>query len=168
MSVLDHVLIGIIWILFLILVYYQKKSIEDLQLHLKYLTKGLRKQQNLLDLVASALCNPAARSLYSRLSEIKIEDYPDDNKTMSELIEKFSHENYTKQRKILLDLIEKTEDPAQKSILQKKLEKFDELKTVTSLLDHDSSDEYKKTLIDNIDKIIFELYNNEEEEDDDT
>ncbi len=166
MSLFERITIGIIWVLILILFYYQKKMIDDLRLHLNYLSKGLKKQQNLLDLIASAMCNPAAKSLYYKLSEIKIEDYPNSHEAMSELIEKLSHENYAKQRKILQDLIEKTEDPIQKNILEKKLEKFDELKTVTSLLDHDSSDEYKKTLMENINKIITELYSNEEEDDD--
>jgi len=162
MNLLERISISVALILVVIIIFYQKKQIENLDFQLFYFTRMLKKQQNLLDLIASAMCNPAAKSLYFKLSEIDVMDYPDDHEKMSEIVEKFSHENYNKQREILIGLMEKTHDPEKKHKLQKKLEKYDELKTITSLLDHDASDSYKKTLMDNINRIIAELQDEEE------
>lgn len=141
---------------FFVLIFFQKKLIDLLNLRLDYLNKKHNKLQNLVDLLAST-SNLAAKSLYFKLNNIPLEEYPENREQMAEVVEKFSHENFKNQYDTLTQIIKQTNDPIEKARLQKKLEKLDELKILASLLSNDSSDEYKQTIFENINIILREL-----------
>jgi hypothetical protein len=174
MTFTERILIVLLCTLITLIFFFQKRLFEtrlnelnELIAYIKLLEKKIKKYENLLDLVGSALCNPAAVTLFRKLSSIDVEEFPQTREEMAKAVEIFSNETYTIQREMLVDLLKTVDDPNERKKIEFKIAKFDELKNLTSLIDPTSSREYREQISEEIHRVLQE-FNDDVGTDDET
>lgn len=139
----------------------EKESIAILDI----IKKRLARDESLIDFLSHG-CNPIIRSVYHKLKEIPLDQYPENNEQMNEVLRKFSVENFNIQVEILKKQIVQTEEPKLKTFLQDKLDKLYEVKNLTDILGDEHSESYVNIVFSELEKALYELNSGYEDESD--
>ena len=100
------------------------------------------------------------------MKEIPLDQYPENNEQMNEVLRKFSVENFNIQVEILKKQIVQTEEPKLKTFLQDKLDKLYEVKNLTDILGDEHSESYVNIVFSELEKALYELNSGYEDESD--
>jgi hypothetical protein len=127
--------------------------------------KRIHKLFVLLDVLNSGLCNTMTQRVFYALNELQIDDFPKTPKELSTFLKQQSNKSYEKVLKTMIEKISTCENPDEKAFLKGKLDKFNEVKLLSDLLDENSSEEYVRTVNQQLSQAIYELNQGPEEDD---
>ena len=113
--------------------------------------------RQLIDLVASGLCNPVVKSMYSKLCDFNIEEYPKTQKDFAKLMCLINNETFQKLHNLITLQIGKTQNEEEKIYLKNKLKKLMDIKNLSDVIDENSSPQYVQTITQELQKTIQEF-----------
>jgi len=142
----------------------QMKHISRLYFFNLEAEKRIHKLTVLLDIVNSGLCNKMSQRVYYALNDLS-DDFPKDSKELSVFLKQQSNKSYEQILKTMTEKIAVCENPDEKAFLKAKLEKFNEVKLLSDLIDENSSAEYINTINLELNRAIYELNQGPEEVD---
>lgn len=135
----------------------EKGLSENFEKRIKALELSLKKTIGLQDMIQSSSLDYTVREVYFEMKKIPDEEFPESHE---EIIKKINKLNDSFFEKILEDIkvqINTAATEERKQSLQKKYEKLLELKTMSGLIDNQSSPEFIQTIRDEMLKIVDEI-----------
>lgn len=143
----------------------QMKHIARLYFYNLEAEKRIHKFTVLLDIVNSGLCNKMSQRVFYALNDLSVEDFPKDSKELSVFLKQQSNKSYEQVLRTMTEKIAVCENPDEKAFLKAKLEKFNEVKLLSDLIDENSSAEYINSINLELNRAIYELNQGPEEDD---
>jgi hypothetical protein len=147
---------------FVLIVKHRHSQVKLLSTILEEIKLLSEKNERMIDLLHSGVCNPAVRNIYSEIKELPFDKLPKTPKEFAILVRKITDENFKKAVAFFSQRIEQSDDIAEKEFFNNKLHKLQEIKLLSDTFDENSSQEYIEMIMQELAKTVAEFNGYEE------
>ncbi len=139
--------------LFAVYIFLVLRYIKHLGLH----RKKLAHSEILISILASGMCSPAHRTLYTKLKDMTPDEAIAVSKDDGEFFRMMTSESFIQTRKILEEALA-TAPSEKKTEYQSAIEELDAMFNLLSSVDKNSSTEHKKKIMQEVDMTMARLH----------
>lgn len=130
---------------------------ENMKIY-KIVSQKLDHLYKLCDVLIDGCFSPPHRALYSKYRELGPFKQPQTRREEYDIMKQLAVDSYTRGRKVILDQINSTQDPAEKEFFELKLKETDGIFNLMETIDENSSEEYIKGVMADVNSSFKKLF----------